>query len=241
MSTYFIADLHLEESRPDISSLFLQFLRQEAPYMKTLYILGDLFEVWIGDDDHSPFNQSIINALQAVCSQGISIYLMRGNRDFLMGKQFMRQTGCRLLPDEKRISLANQPTLLMHGDTLCTRDSDYLRFRKHTRRFLVQKLFLLKSLTKRRAIAQKARQLSHQHTHTTAPEIMDVTLDEVARVMLKHQVLHLIHGHTHRPNIHHFTLNGQAATRTVLAPWHEKGSALLCHEDGRQEFLEITR
>lgn len=239
MTTLFIADLHLEESRPDITELFFKFLRQQASQANALYILGDLFEVWIGDDDHTPFNQSIIQVLRQIRDNGTRIYLMRGNRDFLINKKFLGQSGCILLPDEHVILLAGQPTLLMHGDTLCTQDIQYLKFRRKSRNFFVQKLFLLKSLSARRAIAQQARQISYDHTHSIAPQIMDVTPEEVTRMMIKHQVHHLIHGHTHRPAMHHFLVNGKIATRIVLAPWHEHGSALIYHDNGLQEFIEI--
>lgn len=239
MTTLFIADLHLEEARPDISAIFFKFLKEEAVAAKALYILGDLFEVWIGDDDTSAFNQSVIQALRQTANRGTAVYFMRGNRDFLIGKRFRREAGCHILPDEQLINLGGQPTLLMHGDTLCTRDEKYLRFRKKSRNFLVQKLFLLKPLAKRKEMAQQARKTSYDHTRSAAPEIMDVTQSEVERVMLKHQTTRLIHGHTHRPAVHEFSLDGQIATRTVLAPWHERGSALLCHEDGKQDIIEL--
>jgi len=239
MTVLFIADLHLEQVRPDIADLFFKFLQQQAVHAEALYILGDLFEVWIGDDDASEFNQSIIRAIYRLADQGTAVYFMRGNRDFLIGRKFRRQSACQILGDEHLIQLNGQPTLLMHGDTLCTRDFDYLKFRKKTRNFFVQQLFLLKSLEKRREIARKARQQSYDHTRSTAPEIMDVTQAEVERVMQKYQALQLIHGHTHRPAVHEFQSQGKTLRRTVLAPWHDQGSALLCHDDGRQEFIEI--
>ncbi len=239
MTAYFIADLHLEEARPEIADIFFRFLQKEVRRAKALYILGDLFEVWIGDDDRNAFNQAVIQALRETVKSGTAIYFMRGNRDFLIGKRFQRETGCQILPDEHCIEMGGQTTLLMHGDTLCTLDEKYLRFRKKTRNFFVQKLFLLKSLSKRKAIAQQARKMSTDHTQTATPEIMDVTPCEVERVMRKHEAYRLIHGHTHRPAVHQFELSGQNANRIVLAPWHEHGSALLYHGDGRQEFLEL--
>ena len=239
MTTFFIADLHLEEARPTIAALFFKFLK-EARAAKALYILGDLFEIWVGDDDNSQFNQAIIQALRQTANRGTAIYFMRGNRDFLIGKRFQREAACQILSDEHRLRLNGQTLLLMHGDTLCTQDKKYLRFRKKSRNFFVQKLFLFKSLRKRKELAQKARQLSYDHTRNTTSAIMDVTQSEVERQMLKHQTLHLIHGHTHRPAVHHFLLAGQPATRTVLAPWHEHGSALLYHSDGQQESIEFN-
>jgi len=240
MTTLFIADLHLEEARPEISDIFFKFLKNEAPAAQALYILGDLFEAWIGDDDRSLFNQSVIQALRQTVSQGTPVYFMRGNRDFLMGRGFQRASGCQILPDEHLIHLNGQPTLLMHGDTLCTRDEKYLRFRKKARNFFVQQFFLLKSLNTRRALAKKARYASEDHTRNAAPEIMDVTLSEVERVMLKHHARHLIHGHTHRPAVHEFALEGQGVRRTVLAPWHAEGSVLICSADGRQEMVVLN-
>lgn len=239
MNTLFIADLHLEESRPEITAIFFKFLREYAAGAKALYLLGDIFEIWIGDDDHSPFNQSIIDALQQCRASGTELYFMPGNRDFLIGKKFKKAAACQGLPDEHVVHLNGLPTLLMHGDTLCTEDLKYLKFRKRTRNFFVQKYFLFKSLAIRRAMGRKARELSMAHTSNTAAAIMDVTENEVKRVMKKHQVQHLIHGHTHRPAVHHFEIEGQAATRTVLAPWHEEGSALIFHPDGQQEFITI--
>jgi UDP-2,3-diacylglucosamine hydrolase len=239
MTTLFIADLHLEEARPEISELFFKFLREEAASAKALYILGDLFEVWIGDDDRSRFNQAVIQALRQAANRGTAVYFMRGNRDFLIGRAFQRDAACEILADEKLIYLNEQPILLMHGDTLCTQDIKYLQFRKRSRNFFIQQLFLLKSLTKRKAIAATARKRSYDHTQSAAPEIMDVTQTEVERVMQKHKAKQLIHGHTHRPAVHQFSLAGQPVTRTVLAPWHHEGSALLCHSDGKQEFIEL--
>lgn len=239
MSILIISDLHLEETRPDIADLFLNFLNSDACQAQALYILGDFFEMWIGDDDLTPFHLKIMDALKAASDKGLSIYLMHGNRDFLLGNQFIKSTGCHLLPDEIVINLFGTPTLMMHGDTLCTADVKYLKFRKKTRNWLVKQLFLLKSLEKRREIAKKYREASKSHTKTAPDYIMDVTQNEVERVMLKHNILHLIHGHTHRQAIHSFQLNNKTATRTVLGAWHEDGNAIVCEPDGKKYFLEI--
>lgn len=239
MKTLFISDLHLEEQRPDITELFLKFLETYTTNADALYILGDFFEAWIGDDDQTVFHQSIIDALHNASQRGLPIFIMHGNRDFLLGKKFLRAAGCQLLPDEHVINLYGTPTLLMHGDTLCTLDTNYLAFRKKTRKWWVQKLFLLKSLEKRRAVADKMRSASREYTSTTPTHIMDVTQAEVERVMLKHKVQHLIHGHTHRPDVHSFTLNQDAATRTVLGPWHEHGSVLVCENNGKKVLETI--
>jgi UDP-2,3-diacylglucosamine hydrolase len=239
MINLFISDLHLEESRPDMAATFFKLLDQQAKQADALYILGDFFEAWIGDDDLTAFHQSVIQALHKATQGGLSIYFMHGNRDFLIGKRFLRATGCQLLPDEYVVQLGSTPTLLMHGDTLCTADAAYLKFRKKSRRWFFQQLFLLKSLATRRKIAEKMRAKSQEHTSTVADYIMDVAQAEVERVMKKHQVQHLIHGHTHRPAVHEFELNGLPATRTVLAPWHEQGSMLVCDDEGKWAMVVL--
>lgn len=237
--TLFISDLHLDARHSQTTAQFLAFLQSCRPGLDTLYILGDLFEVWIGDDDHSPFHSDIIQALATATQKGLVIYLMHGNRDFLIGKKFLRATGCQLLADEYVVNLYGTRVLLMHGDTLCTRDVAYLKFRKKTRNFLVKKLLLLKSLKKRRAIADNYRAASLAHTRSTPLDIMDVTQAEVERVMQKHHVDFLIHGHTHRPDIHSFPLNKNTGTRMVLGAWHDKGNVLVWDEKGRKELRAL--
>lgn len=239
MINLFVSDIHLEENRPDITEIFFRFLSQEIKHADALYILGDFFEAWIGDDNLTDFNCQVMNALSSVTQTGFPIYLMHGNRDFLLGKKFLHATGCRLIPDEYVINLAGTPTLLMHGDTLCTADTAYLKFRKKSRNWFIQQLFLMKSLKKRQAVAADMREKSKLYTSTASDKIMDVTQAEVERVMLKHHVNHLIHGHTHRPAVHHFELNNQPATRTVLAAWHEHGSVLVCDDTGKQEMVVL--
>ena len=235
-----ISDLHLEENRPEIANLFMQFLKNCVESARDLYILGDFFEVWIGDDNNSAFNVMIIEALKNATKKGLRIHFLPGNRDFLIGKKFLRASGCQLLPDEQVIDLFGRPTLVMHGDTLSTLDEKYLKFRKKSRNWFFQKLFLIKSLQKRQAIADRYREASKAYTSTTADHIMDVTQSEVLRVMEQYGIQHLIHGHTHRPFVHEFLLNGQSASRTVLGPWHDRGSALICKEDGSQELISFT-
>ncbi len=239
MTTLFISDLHLEEQRPDIIEIFLQFLSREAGQIDALYILGDFFEAWIGDDDISPFTSKIIQALNAATQQ-TPVYIMHGNRDFLLGKRFLRATGCQLLPDEFVINLYGTPTLLMHGDTLCTEDKKYLKFRKKSRTWLYKKLVSLKSLASRRDLAARMRAASREHARTTADYIMDVTQAEVEHIMLKHRVQHLIPGHTHRKAVHQFDLKGQSATRTVLGAWHEFGNVLVCEGNGQRKLVDFS-
>lgn len=239
MTIIFISDLHLDANHPDTTAIFLRFLHEQTTQAKALYILGDFFESWIGDDDLSPFNQQIIDALQTATRGGLPIYFLHGNRDFLLGKKFFQATGCKLLPDETVIEIDGTQTLLMHGDTLCTEDKAYLKFRKKARNKFFQFLFLWKSLAKRKAIAEKYREASKNYVSTAPSHIMDVTQSEVVRVMKKHHVQYLIHGHTHRQAIHAFNIDNNAATRIVLGAWHHKGNVLIC-EKGEKKFLELT-
>lgn len=239
MSIFVISDLHLDDAYPDIIELFLKFLKNDTKKAEALYILGDFFEVWIGDDNLTDFNLKIINALRTATDGGLPIYFMPGNRDFLIGRRFLKATGCQLLPDEYTVNLFGVPTLMMHGDTLCTADINYLKFRKKSRNWLMQKLFLIKSLESRRAIAKKYREASKAHVSTLPDNIMDVTQAEVDRVMLKNNVQRLIHGHTHREAVHSWTLNERLMTRTVLGAWHHHGSVLVCEEDGNNHLMVI--
>ena len=236
MNILVISDLHLDETRPDITTLFLNFLKENTQKTKALYILGDFFEAWVGDDNLTDFNRTIMRAFREATEQGLPIYFMHGNRDFLVGKKFFKATGCQLLPDEYLIDLFGIPTLMMHGDTLCTLDHKYLTFRKKSRNWFMQKLFLMKSLKKRRQLVSKYREASKAHMSTLPDYIMDVTQAEVERIMIKHDVKHLIHGHTHREATHYFTLGNKPATRTVLGAWHEHGSVLVCKPDGKNSL-----
>jgi UDP-2,3-diacylglucosamine hydrolase len=225
--TLFISDLHLCAERPAITALFLQFLRTEARAAQTLYILGDLFEFWAGDevvelDEFRP----IVEGIRALSANGVPVYAMHGNRDFLMGARFEHASGCRLLPEPTRIELYGSPVLLMHGDSLCTRDTEYMRFRSMVRDLKWQRDFLAKPLTEREAIIREYRKISMANTAAKKPEIMDVTQDAVEETMRTQRVRHLIHGHTHRPAEHRFTLDGAPAARTVLGDWYERGRVL---------------
>lgn len=240
MSILVISDLHLDENSPEMATLFLRFLKNEAIKADALYILGDFFEMWIGDDNLTDFNLSIIQALHKATQAGLPIYFMHGNRDFLIGKKFLKATGCQLLPDEYVVNLYSTPTLMMHGDTLCTEDVKYLKFRKKSRNWFMQQLFLLKSLESRRAIAKKYREASKTHTSTSPDYIMDVTPAEVERVMLKHNVQRLIHGHTHRKAVHSWMLDERPMTRTVLGAWHEHGSVLVCEPSGSSYLTDLS-
>lgn len=236
MTTLFISDLHLSGERPDIIDLFLGFLQTEASQSDALYILGDLFEAWIGDDYIEPALAPVIDTFETLTGNGLKVYVMAGNRDFLMGHEFERYTGCRLLQDPSVIDLYGTPTLLMHGDTLCTDDVDYQVLRKRFREPDWQKHFLALPIEQRQQFAQQARAESRQATREKSEIIMDVNSDAVARAFNDHQVTRLIHGHTHRPNTHQLVNEeGQPLTRIVLGDWYQHGSVLRC--DTRQCIL----
>lgn len=224
--TYFISDLHLSPQRKDITACFLAFLRDEAVKADTLYILGDLFEYWIGDDDITEFSERVADAILTI-SNHIPVYFIHGNRDFAIGKRFASRSGMTLLPEQTVIDLYGRQTLISHGDELCTRDLEYMKFRKKARGWWWPALMLSLPLSWRKKIAENGRKIS-QHNHKgLSAEIMDVTPSEVHRVMLQHEVAYFIHGHTHRPNIHSFTLNGIDRQRIVLGDWYDQGSVLL--------------
>jgi UDP-2,3-diacylglucosamine hydrolase len=240
VTALFISDLHLDPARPDITSQCLDFLDAEARHARSLYILGDLFEAWIGDDDPEPEKQRVAERLAEVSSGGTQLFFMHGNRDFLVGPDFARQTGCLLLEDPTVVELFGQRVLLMHGDTLCTDDVEYQAFRAMVRDPAWQAAFLSRSLEERAALALSAREQSQAASAGKPSEIMDVNANTVADVMRRHQVSLLLHGHTHRPAVHHFELDGRQATRIVLGDWHEQGSALRWDASG-YELLTLPR
>jgi UDP-2,3-diacylglucosamine hydrolase len=230
-----ISDLHLEEERPDITRAFLHFLETRAGQAEALYILGDFFEVWIGDDAMTPFQRSIADSLHALSERGTRIYLMHGNRDFMLGKGFCRAAGCTLLGDPSVVELCGERVLLMHGDSLCTRDEGYTRLRRLLRNPL--SLFILRNLplSTRRKLARKLRNESRTQTRMKASDIIDVTPELIPRVLAEHGVQTLIHGHTHRPAMHELEVNGQPARRIVLGDWDRQGWALQVDENGFQQ------
>ena len=233
MTTLFISDLHLCAQRPALTALFLDFLRGRATHADALYILGDLFEYWIGDDAAADAEFSaVIAGLRALTQTGVPVYVMHGNRDFLLGEEFTKITGCRLLPDPTLMDLYGTPVLLMHGDTLCTDDVDYQNFRRIVRDPQWIKKFLAQSRDQRNAVVRDLRATSKAAMAEKQPEIMDVNPAAVETVMRSHRVRHLIHGHTHRPAQHELLLDGQPARRTVLGDWYEQGSVLECEARG---------
>ncbi|SDH79435.1 UDP-2,3-diacylglucosamine diphosphatase [Pseudomonas panipatensis] len=232
MSVLFISDLHLEAERPDITRAFLHFLTTRAARAEALYILGDFFEAWIGDDGMDDFQHAIARALRELSDGGTRIYLMHGNRDFLIGKAFCREAGCTLLRDPSLVRLNGETVLLMHGDSLCTLDTAYMKLRRWLRNPL--SLFILRNLplAKRHALARKLRKESRAQTSMKASEIVDVTPDEVLRVMRQHKVRTLIHGHTHRPATHELQIDGKPAQRIVLGDWDRQGWVLQADASG---------
>jgi len=228
--TYFIADLHLSENRPDITACFLSFLKNEATKAEKLYILGDLFESWIGDDDDSIFVKDIATALNQLSSTKTEIYFIHGNRDFLLGKKYAQSCGMHLLPEVATIELYGQKVVVMHGDTLCTRDVDYQKFRKKSRSWWWQTMIKSLPLFVRKKIAANYRKRSAESTAMKSEEIMDVTESEVVKSLTSHNSQTLIHGHTHRPNIHSIEANGKPAKRYVLGDWYTQGAWLKVDE-----------
>jgi UDP-2,3-diacylglucosamine hydrolase len=227
--TLFISDLHLAPERPATTRLFLEFLGGRARQARHLYILGDLFDAWIGDDDDTPPYPEIRAALGDLTARGTACALMHGNRDFLIGRAFRRDTGCALLRDPTRILLDGESVLLMHGDLLCTDDVAYQRFRRRIRNPLVRRLFLWKGLEGRRRLAADYRRKSGEATAEKPAEIMDVNGDTVVRYLRRYGASRLIHGHTHRPADHTLALVGLTAHRSVLAEWHEQRGEVLVY------------
>lgn len=236
-----ISDLHLEEKRPDITRAFLLFLATRARQAEALYILGDFFEVWIGDDGMTPFQHEIAGALRELSEAGTRIYLMHGNRDFLIGKRFCREAGSTLLSDPHKVQMGGGSVLLMHGDSLCTLDVGYMKLRRWLRNPLSLLILRNLPLSTRQQLASKLRNESRAQTRMKASDIVDVTPEEVVRVMTEHGVRTLIHGHTHRPAVHELEVNGQPARRIVLGDWDRQGWALQVDETGfNQAPFELT-
>ena len=233
MSTYFISDLHLEESRPDITEAFLAFMDTIQAKAKALYILGDFFESWIGDDENTALQVTIKQRLKAFTDQGAALFFMHGNRDFLIRDVFAQETGCIILEDPSIIDLAGEPVLLMHGDSLCTADTGYMKFRATIRNPAFLEPFLKRSIEERKITAQQLRAMSQANNQGKSMEIMDVTQEEVTREMNKHTVATLIHGHTHRPQIEQRDNN---KTRIVLGDWDKDVWFLKIDEQGKREL-----
>lgn len=237
MATLFVSDLHLDEARPHITELFGRFLAGEAVHADALYILGDLFEAWIGDDDPSAVGAFVADRLQAVRDAGVPVFFIRGNRDFLLGEDYARRAGIAILPDPAVVVLQGEPVLLLHGDTLCTGDTDYQAFRAQTRDPGWQARFLAQSLAAREAFARQAREASRAHQAGlvgagTMEAITDVAPQEVSATFARYGLATMIHGHTHRPAVHALEVAGRACRRIVLGDWYDQGSVLRVDADG---------
>ncbi len=239
MSTLFISDLHLSIDQPAMTQLFLNFLQHQARKAKALYILGDLFETWIGDDNLSPYNQEIIAALADLSASSITIYFMPGNRDFLIGKRFIQQTGCHYLIDPTMINLYGVPTLLMHGDSCCTLDKPYMRYRRWSRYPFWQFLFLQLPLTSRQKIANYLRGQEHSSTPTDAAKYDVIMPDLLACLAHYPGAQQIIHGHTHLPSIQLIKKTDNTwIKRFVLSDWQAvQGNVLIALPDHRFKLM----
>jgi UDP-2,3-diacylglucosamine hydrolase len=235
MTTLFISDLHLDGSRPRIVESFIEFVRDEARHANALYILGDLFEAWIGDDAVDGTARVVAEALAELQRSGVPCFFMHGNRDFLVGDGYARRARLTLLPDPAVIDIEGERTLVMHGDGLCLDDLPYQAFRRQSRDPRWQREFLSRPLGERREFAARARAESARYTRSVEEPITDVNGGAVAVAMRTHAVQRLIHGHTHRPAIHALDIDGQAAERIVLGDWYEQGSVLRI-EPGTREL-----
>lgn len=237
MATLFVSDLHLDEARPHITELFGRFLAEEAAHADALYILGDLFEAWIGDDDPSEVGAFVADRLQALRHGGVPVSFIRGNRDFLLGDDYARHAGMEILPDPAVVVLQGEPVLLLHGDTLCTGDTAYQAFRSQTRDPGWQARFLAQPLAAREAFARQAREASRAHQAGlqcagSIEAITDVAPLEVSGMFARYGLSTMIHGHTHRPAVHATEVSGRACRRIVLGDWYEQGSVLRVDADG---------
>ena len=222
MAFCFISDLHLQDDRPEITEAFISFIEGTASKAERLYVLGDFFEAWIGDDDESDLT-SLVKKTLVKLSKSTEIYAMHGNRDFLIGSRFAEEANLVLIDDPKKEEMFNQSVLLMHGDLLCTDDIDYQSFRETTRDPSWRKEFLTKPISERKKIAKELRTISKEATGRKKEDIMDVSQNEVFRIMEEFSVNLLIHGHTHRPSTHRISVNGIPAKRIVLGDWDNHG------------------
>ena len=232
MTTLFISDLHLEAGQPSITEQFLGFLEQARGRADALYVLGDLFDAWLGDDDPEPEYRRVIEALRSLRASGTRLYFMHGNRDFLVGARFCAESGCELLDEHTVVPLHGERVLLMHGDLLCTDDVEYQAFRRMVRDPAWQRRMLALPIAERAALAQQVKKQTRAAVMIKAEDIMDVNQKTVEDTMRRFGVRTLLHGHTHRPNVHRLSLDGEDATRIVLGDWHTQGSVVTWDEKG---------
>ena len=232
MTTLFISDLHLDSSQPEIGAQFLAFLRGEAREADTLFILGDLFEAWLGDDDPNPYYAGMKTAIRELVDSGVPVFFMHGNRDFMIGEDFAAETGVTILNDPEVVDVHGEKVLLSHGDALCTDDVQYQQVRAMTRNPEWQAMMRTKTIQERIEIAIQARQASLARGESLNDEITDVNKGAVEETIRLHGVDILLHGHTHRPAIHKVELDDRTATRIVLGDWYEQGSVVRWDENG---------
>lgn len=240
MRRLFVSDVHLDAERPDATEQFLAFLDAEARRAAALYILGDLFEAWVGDDDRAINNERVCRALRALADSGVACFALHGNRDFLLGAGFSARSGCRLLTDPVIAQLHGERVLLTHGDALCTDDHSYQELRSIVRQERWQRRFLALPRVHREVLADEVRAGSRRHTSRTVPYIMDVNAAAVAVAFRATRTRRMIHGHTHRPGVHALEVDGESVERIVLGAWYEQGSYLSC-EGGRYELRSLPR
>jgi UDP-2,3-diacylglucosamine hydrolase len=240
MARLFVSDVHLDASAPEATTQFVDFLDTYAKDAEALYILGDLFEVWVGDDDPTPEKKHIVDALRRLTHSGVGCFIIHGNRDFLLGRQFCDRSGCRMLQDPIIAELDGERVLVTHGDALCTDDHSYQELRSIVRTPDWQRRFLALPFAVRDTLANRARKGSKAHTERTAPQIQDVNPQAVELAFRTTGVRRIIHGHTHRPAIHDLLIDGEPAQRIVLGAWYEEGSYLI-YENGRYELKILQR
>jgi UDP-2,3-diacylglucosamine hydrolase len=238
---YLIADLHLHGDRPAATTLLLEFLSGPVREARALYILGDLFEAWIGDDAPLAPGEDVARALLAASDSGVELFFLVGNRDFLLGRDYCKRSGMNLLSEPHRIVQDGFPVLLMHGDVLCIDDEDYQRFRRKVREPAWQARMLSRPVWLRRGLARVARTISRHRNRNKPASIMDVNPNAVAETMKIEAIPNLIHGHTHRPAIHHLEVAGRPAIRAVLGDWHDDRGSTIRLEGGRLELMRIGR
>ena len=232
MTTLFVSDVHLSTERPEIVERFLAFLREQAAAADGLYILGDLFDLWLGDDDDRAPHRTVIAGLRALTDSGVAVHVAHGNHDFLLGSRFIAATGARLLPEPAHLDLYGTRVVALHGDVLCTRDTDYQAFRKMSRDPTVQRQFLALPLEERLRQASSIRHRSQQATRLKPADIMDVTPQAVIDLLRREGSDLTVHGHTHRPNVHQLSVDGRSAARVVLGDWYEQDSVLAWDSNG---------
>ncbi|PTC03749.1 UDP-2,3-diacylglucosamine diphosphatase [Vibrio mediterranei] len=239
MTTLFISDLHLSPSQPQITDCFVKFMREEAIHAEALYVLGDLFEFWIGDDDPSDFAQAIKTEFKTLTQSGVSCYFIQGNRDFLLNRRFCKETGIKLLDEHSVIDLYGRKTVILHGDTLCTEDHKYQAFRAKVHMPWLQWIFNRLPFFTRQHIVNKIQGDIRDVKAQKSLDIMDVTQSEVETLMKQCGTDLMIHGHTHRPNVHQFEVDNKPYTRIVLGDWYQQGSVLVCTP--KSQHLEVRR